>query len=170
MHRAYRTLLAAAISALGVSACTGILGGGGPAEGGPRGPQECPEFALQEDTISVGSAGGEFDLGNDNRLVFARGAVTGGRASYAVRRLPEQQGRRLAGIEIEPLNGAPDLFEEPVMLRISYDGCPFENSRRPMWLVKDRSGSWERIGGAKSAVGRYVEAAVNEFSGFAIAM
>jgi len=87
-----------------------------------------------------------------------------------VREAPEYNGRRLAAIVIEPQGDAPIEFEEPVTIRISYDGCPFENSRRLMWIVTDDGNTWERVGGAKSRVGRYVEAPVNHFSAFAIAM
>jgi hypothetical protein len=152
---------------LTVAGCAQLLSGGGTT---PSGPPECAPFALRDTTINVGSAGGQFNLGNDNQLTFSRGAITSGRATYEIRQAPDFNGRRLAAIVVEPVEGAPVEFEEPVTIRISYDGCPFENSRRPMWLVTDDGGSWEKVGGAKSRVGRYVEAAVNHFSAFAIAM
>jgi len=62
---------------LALAGCAQLLGGGGTTTSGPP---ECASFSLPDTTINVGSAGGTFNLGNDNQLVFSRGAVTSGRA------------------------------------------------------------------------------------------
>jgi len=144
-------------------------GGGGEVESQSR--PACPSFRLSQEvvTIDVGTAGGTFDLGFDNQLVFERGAVTG-RATYEVRAGGEDGGRRLAAVRIDPGGDAPTEFQEPVTIRLSYGVCPFSNTSRPLWLVSDDGGGWQRVGGAKSQVGRYVKADVNQFSAFAIAM
>jgi len=135
------------------------------------GPAACPNFALNDTltTITVLPAGGRFTLGNGTVLGFAAGAVAQGRASYQVRPVRAQTRARLAGFTITAQGGAPTEFAEPVTIRISYAGCPWENGNRPLWLVTDQGNGWERIGGARSRSGKYVQAEVGHFSSFAIA-
>lgn len=143
------------------------VGGGGEE---PRGPRECSAFALESPVvrIRVEPSGGPEELGNDNQIDFARGAVSR-TSEYEVRPVV-RQGRRLAGYEITDLDGAPVSFDEPVSIRISFSRCNWQTQGRPMWIETDASGRWERIGGAKSEVGKFIKVDVNHFSAFAIAM
>jgi len=149
-----------------LAGCMHLGAGGGAGWSFP----ECDDFTLSDTSITVGRAGGTYELGNDHLLIFPEGAITTGRMTYDVRSAPAEEGRRIAGISIEPRGDAPVEFPEPVTIRISYDGCPFENTRRSLWLMSDETGTWEKVGGAKSQIGRYVKADVNHFSAFAIAM
>jgi len=146
------------------------LGAGGARQ--QAGPPACPSFALTDTlvAITVLPAGGSFPLGNGTVLEFGAGAVTAN-ATYQVRPVRQQDGARarLAGFSITPQGSAPTEFAEPVSIRISYAGCPWQNGNRPLWLVTDRGNGWERIGGARSRSGRYVQAFVDHFSSFAIA-
>jgi len=143
--------------------------------GAQQEPQEdelptCDAFALRDTvfTITVPAEGGTFGLGGGSQVTFAANAVETPTV-YQVRIGAKAKGRKIAGFSIDPLNGGKSQFAQPVTLRLSYAGCPFENSDQPLYIVRRGGGKPERVGGAKSQAGKFVEAVVNRFSAFAIA-
>ena len=127
---------------------------------------ECPVFTVNPQTITVDAGGRTFDLGGGNELRFDRGAVPR-RSTYSVSAY-RPNGRTVAGVTITPLEGSPATFTEPVELRLSYAGCPFENNQNPFVIAEIRSGLPFSVGGAKSVIGRFVRAYVTHFSDYAI--
>lgn len=130
----------------------------------------CPGFRLNVDSIVVGPAGGPFPLtqNGQTRITFAPNAVTT-QTTFYVSPVVEN-GDTLAGVGFTPSYE----FSEPVVLRISYAGCPSilqKDTARLHIVTRDGTGSpWTKIGGAKSMQQKYVEAIISHFTDFAIAL
>jgi hypothetical protein len=118
----------------------------------------------------VGPAGGTFPLSQNGQstITFAPGAVTT-QTTFTVNAVT-QNDTTLAGVGFTPGIG---LFQEPVLLRLSYNGCPgilAKQAERLHIVFKDTTGNWKPIEGGKSMQQHYVEAYVQHFTDFAIAL
>ena len=130
----------------------------------------CPGFRLNVDSIVVGPAGGPFPLTQNGLtlITFAPNAVTTQTTFYV--NPVVVNGDTLAGVGFTPATG---LFPEQVVLRISYNGCPEiiqkQNGPLRIWF-RDGTGDWKPIPSGKSVGGHYVDAYIEHFTDFAIAL
>lgn len=126
---------------------------------------ECPAYQVANgDTITVTSAGGEFDLQFGNRIVFEPGSVTTD-AQYRITPGPTQNGVKTASIDIESLGAAPDTFLVPVQIRLNYAACGNVN---PTGMVKIDVGVQTDVPSLEHPPWMY--GWTMTFTGFAVAM
>jgi hypothetical protein len=131
----------------------------------------CPGFNLKLEPINVNSTGGPpiaLSQNGQTRITFSPGAVSNP-TTFNVNAVTED-GETKAGVGFTPGTG---VFPQPVLLRISYNGCPeiLANQNGPLHIVfKNGNGNWESIGGGKDTTQHYVEAYVQHFTDFAIAL
>lgn len=130
----------------------------------------CPSFNLKLQPITVQPNGGppiELTQNGLTRITFSQGAVSQN-TTYNVNGVTDSAGNKVAGVGFTPGTGP---FNEPVLLRISYAGCGFPDNARPFMVTRPGGGDWTPIvGGGNSQSQKYVEAYIDHFTDFAIAL
>lgn len=167
--RSHRLLLVLA----GVS-LTGVMGMyvGQPESAQAPAPMQCRNYPTEPTVVVVTPRGGRVELGwPGNFIRFPNGAIQQ-TANYRLSRAMDGE-TTLAGISLEPLDGAPSQFREPVQIRLDYSSCEpgqparargllQRDSRGGPWLAVDSSGT---VPGQAKAVGGYID----HLTSFAIA-
>ena len=131
---------------------------------------ECPHFIVTAAPITVptGNQWG-FPIGGGHRIDFTQGAVPMG-SQYQISAGPNApaNGGTVGEIRIEPLGGAPPIFDQEVFLTLNTAGCqdvPGSN----LMVVMTKDGTSKPIGGWYPQGRTFVRVLIPHLTTFALA-